>query len=147
MTVNDLQVATLRAQLAGQTAEHMALLDQLDKVNDGAGYSALVTAAFFEAVDRRFKNRNSNADVIEYVADVRSRFDEIAGRVDPNIAERLINKVIHGKSTDDVDPRASARARLYLLAALIADAELSGAELDKFLDKARKMADYLLSDA
>lgn len=147
MAVSDLQVATLRAQLAGQTAEHMSLLAQLDKIDDGAGYSALVTAAFFEAVDRRFKGRSSKADVIEYVADVRSRFDEIAKMVDPNVAERLINKVLYGESTDDVDPQASARARLYLLAALTADAELSDVELDKFLEKARKMADYLLNGA
>jgi hypothetical protein len=54
MAVTDHQVATLRAQLAGNLDEHKRLRRQLDRAADGRAYSALVTSAFYEAVKRRF---------------------------------------------------------------------------------------------
>jgi hypothetical protein len=144
MVVSDQQVATLRAQLAGNAAEHVRLLRQLDGQDDGLGYSALVNAAFFEAVDHRFGRDSTPADVIGYVADVRSRFDEAAEAVDPQAGERLIRKVLVGGSTDDIDGRTSSRVKLFLLAALMADQGLDDAGLDEFMASARKLADHLL---
>jgi hypothetical protein len=54
MTVTDDQVAVLRAHLAGDYDEHRRLLAGLDSRGALGGYTALVTAAFVEAVDRRF---------------------------------------------------------------------------------------------
>jgi hypothetical protein len=147
MTVTDEQVAALHALLAGNVTENTRLLARFDRDTDGAGYSALVTAAFFEAVDRRFGKASEPASVIGYVADVRSRSDDIAEKVDPDAAERLIRKVLIGDPADDIDSRTSATTKLFLLAALIADEHLSTAELDQFLARVRKMADYLLREA
>jgi hypothetical protein len=145
MKVNDKQVAALRALVIGDMAENRRLLAQFDRAVDGAGYSALVNAAFFEAVDRRFKE-GSPADVVEYVADVRSRSDDVSDKVDPNVAEQLIRKVITGQSTDDINSRASATTKVFLLAALMADANFGIAEADQFLAAVRKIADHLLRD-
>jgi hypothetical protein len=144
MSVTDQQVATLRAMLSGNRAEHKRLVAQLDRQSDGLGYSGLVTAAFIKAVDRRFGKASTRTDVIEFVAEARSRSDEIAETVDPRVGERLIRKVVSDESTDDIDARTSATAKLLLLAALIADEELDGAELDKFIADARQLADYLI---
>jgi hypothetical protein len=144
MTVSDIQVATLRAFLEGNQPRYNELLGQMNRQADSVGYSALVTAAFFEAVDRRFSKQSTRPDVVEYVADVRSRSDEVADAVDPVVAERLIREVLGEGSTEDVDGRTSSTTKLFLLAALTADADLDSGGLDDFIAKIRKMADHLL---
>ena len=146
MAVADNPVAALRALLTGNASENSRLLAEFDRDTDDAGYSALVNAAFFEAVDRRFGKGSSPADLMAYVADVRSRSSDIAAKMDPNIGERLIRMVLTGEPADDIDTRTSARAKLFILAALIVDQDFGSAELDQFLAKTRKMADYLLRD-
>jgi hypothetical protein len=145
MTVTDRQVATLRAQLAGQLDEHKELFRQLDWSAEGTAYTALIDAGFFKATDRRFAEGATAADVIEYVGDVRSRFDEAAEAIDPNTAERLILKVLGRGSVADLDAQAAFRARHFLLAALIADEQLDDTGLDEFLAQARKLADQWLA--
>jgi hypothetical protein len=146
MVVSDQQVAALRAMLTGDAEENKRLVSQFDRGAEGAGYSALVNAGFFEAVDRRFGKDSTPAGIIEYVADVRSRSDAIAAKLDPAVAERLIRSVISDETTDDVDSKTSARGKLFLLTAIVADEQFSPAELDQFLARVRKMADYLLRD-
>lgn len=82
MAVTDEQVTTLRAQLAGQVDEHRRLLDQLDQAAGRTGYPALVAATFALAVDRRFGS-SSDAGIIHFVSDVRTRGPELADRIDP----------------------------------------------------------------
>jgi hypothetical protein len=112
---------------------------------DSLGYSALLIGAFFEAVDRRFSKNSTTAGVVNYVADVRARFDEIAEAVDPLVTERLIRATLGEGSTHDIPGRASVTAKLFLVAALIADEGLDSTGLDEFIAKARKNADYLLN--
>ena len=144
MAVSDQQVATLRAFLEGDKPKYNDLLADLDRQTDGLGYSALVTAAFFEAVDRQFSTQSPRADAVDYVAAVRSRSSNAAEDVDPRIAERLIREVLGDGSTDDVDGRTSTSTKLYLLTALTVDAGLDPEGLDQFLGKVTKMADHML---
>jgi hypothetical protein len=146
MTVTDEQVAALRALLTGDVDENRRLLAQLDRRTEGAGYSALVNAAFFEAVDRRFGKESAPASIVEYVADVRSRSDNLAAKINPNAGERVIQAVLTGEPADGIDSRTSATIKLFLLTALISDENLAAADLDPFLVKVRKMADYLLRE-
>jgi|ERR1700678_1223819 hypothetical protein len=143
MVVNDYQVATMRAFLEGDRARYSELVAQLNQAADSLGYSALLNAAFFEAVDRRFKE-SQRADVIDYVAEVRSRSADWAAELDPRTAERLIRAVLGEGSTEDITGRVSSSTKLYLLGALMADAHLDSDGLDEFTAKIRKMADYLL---
>lgn len=83
MAVTDEQVAALRALLTGDVTENLRLAAEIRRDGRSAGYSALVNAAFFEAVDRRFGKASTPASIIEYISDVRSRSDEIAEKVDP----------------------------------------------------------------
>ena len=142
MAVTDEQVAALRAQLAGSLQEHKRLLAQLDRAAARTGYSALLSAAFCEAVERRFAKGATAADVMEFVGNVRSRFDELADKIDPRTAERLILAVYTDEHVpDDLSLEIRYRIQLLLLAALIADEQLDGAGLDAFLVDARKLAD------
>lgn len=146
MVVTDGQAAALRAQLAGKRAEHKQLFSQLDWPTEGAAYVALMDAAFFKAVDQRFGGGRSTADdVVNYVADVRSRLDTAADAIDPNAAERLILKVLGYGSVKGLDGTVAFRAKNFLLAALIADEQLDESGLDEFMTQARKLADQWLA--
>jgi hypothetical protein len=138
--VTDEHVAALRAQLAGNHEEHKQLLRELDAAGSMHDYMGLISAAFLEAVDRRFKDATLPAAVIEWISDVRAQSDAASQAINPSIAERVILKALgHGEITDisGTDVRQVMRV---LLPILIADEHLSDADLDGFLTAARKLA-------
>lgn len=144
MPITDEQVATLHAQLAGRTEEHERRLDQLETEEAQAGYIALVTAAFFEAVDRRFITNDKVADraeVIEFIAYQRSAYPIAAEQFDPTVAEQAVLHALgKGSISEDVDGETLLGVKILVLAALTAEADYSEAELDGFLAKARAEA-------
>lgn len=148
MTVTEKQVATLRAQLAGHGEEHNRLFAELDPEEVGHGYSALVAAAVYEAIDRRFARDGKIADdasVIGFVANLRSRTGEVAEKLDPAIAERLIFHSLGKGEIDDIDRDVFFQTQILVLAGLIADADLSEPELNSFMQVTREIADDWMS--
>ncbi|WP_433479109.1 hypothetical protein ACQPZP_20000 [Spirillospora sp. CA-142024] len=145
MPITDEQVATLHAQLAGRIDEHERLLDQLTTEEAQSGYITLVTAAFFEAVDRKFIINDTAADeaeIIEFIAYQRSAHPIAAEQLDPSVAEDVILHALgKGSIGEDVDAETLLGTKILLLAALIGEADLGEAELEKFLVKARSEAD------
>lgn len=145
MAVTDQQAATLHAQLAGDLAEYEQRLASLDNKADSRGYSALLTAAFHNAVDLRFTRDSPLDEVTEFVADVRARSERLRDALDPGIAERVIVAAVGGDYVHDLDPAESNKMKMVLLAALVADMGLDDAGLEEFMVKARAFADELLS--
>jgi hypothetical protein len=145
MPVTDDQVAVLRALLVDDMDSYRQLFGQLDRAEAKRGYPALVTAAFGEAVERRFGQHYQPADIVSFVADVRARSDRLARELDPDVSERVINAVLGHRSARDLDREAVTRAKLVLLGGLVADARLDDAGLDDLLAAARKLADQLMS--
>jgi hypothetical protein len=145
MIVTDEQVATMRAQLAGDREKYERLWAQLDQDAAKMGYTALIAGAFIEAVERRFAQTGTHTDVIEFVADARSRVDELSAKIDPLTAERLILAVYTDEEIDDLDANTVVRTQMLLLATLVADEQFDDAALDDFLGKARSQGDLLLS--
>ncbi len=144
MAVTDEQVATLRAQLEGNLEEHRRLLAQLDPATARTGYAALIAAAFSLATDRRFAADGDMAQVVEYVASVRSTTESMA-EIDPRVAERLLLAVYTDEQINDIDVRVRYETQILLLAALVADAQLDKTDLDTFLAQARSLADKWLA--
>ena len=144
MPVTDDQEATLHAQLAGRFEEHKRLLDGLDPVAARTGYNALVTAAFALAADRRFPDGTTEADVITWVGDIRSRTEGAAAAINPRLAERLILAFLAVEEPADIDPRTKFQTRLLLLAGLIAEADPDPDSLSIFMARARRLADKWL---
>jgi|SRR5215211_2115827 len=145
MAVTDEQVAAMRAILMGNVDEHTRLAQQFDDNNGWEAYSTLLAAAFYEAVDRRFGKSHTLADVIQFVADARTRFDESGQDVDSRAAERLVLAVLGEGSVDDLDDSTVARTQMVLLADLVAQANLDDNGLDEFLSYSRKLADRTMS--
>lgn len=145
MPVTDDQVATLRALLSDDRDRYRELFSGLDRAEAKKGYTALVTAAFAEAVERRFGTSYRGADIVEFVASVRSRSDQVAAALDPDVAERVIRVVLEDALVDDLSRNAITGAQPLLLIGLIIDAQLDGEGLDQFLAEARKLADQLMS--
>ncbi|WP_344954328.1 hypothetical protein [Actinomadura miaoliensis] len=145
MAVTDQEVAVLRAHLARDFEEYERLWPQLDRGAAARGYTALIAAAFFEAVDRRFSGQLNKADVVEYVGEVRARFDEQGTEIDPLAAEVMIRAALGDEVDADLDDETVISTQLFVLTALVLDEELDGAALDEFLAEARKTADHWLS--
>ncbi len=142
MTVTDDQVAVLRAQLAGDYDEHRRLLADLDARRALAGYTALVTAAFIEAADRRFgPGHRDDAAVTAFISGVRSRFPGAETEIDQAEAERIIGKALGRGSISDINGPAIRKTEMLLLPLMVADEHYSGEELDRFLADARKLLD------
>jgi hypothetical protein len=140
MAVTDLQIATLRAQLAGDLEEHRRLLAQFDEKSDGRPYVMLTNAAFIEAVDRNFTSGTTTDDIIQFVVNVRSRSEKVRASLDPRVAERVLLAAVTDADISDLDPREVRRSQTILLNALIVDEGL-----DEFIATARGLADRLLS--
>src|ERR1700722_14014286 len=130
MPVTDDQVAALRALLRDDMDRHRQLFAGLDRAEAKKGYPALVTAAFIEAVERRFGTGSQPADIVAFVADVRARSDRLASRLDPDVSERAIHAVLGEGTVRGLDKEAVTGAKLLLLAGLIADARLDGRGVD-----------------
>lgn len=144
MVVTDEQAAALRTYLAGDFDAHRQARGQLDPAAAATGYTALLSAAFCVAAERRFGQDSSPPAVIEFVSAVRSRSPELGEKIDPHTAERLINAVFTYEGISDLDADTRLGTQFLLLAALIGEEHLDGAGLDSFVAEARKLADEWL---
>lgn len=144
MQVTDDEVAALRAMLAGDPERFKELVDQLDRPHAAIGYTALLAAAFGEAVLRRFGKKHTHREIIEFVADARSRSENLAADIDPDAGERLIGAALGEATTQGMAREAKINAQFLLLVALIAAERLEDAGLDAFLADARSMADEMI---
>jgi hypothetical protein len=144
MRVTDKQAATLRAHLAGDFAAYERLFADLDGNADGQEYSALLTAAFHNAVDLRFTRDSPLGEVIEFIASVRARSGQLRDAVDPHAAERILVAAVGGDHIRDLDPAKSNMLKMILLTSLIADMHLNETGVDELVAKARALADELL---
>lgn len=145
MPVTDDQVSALRALLKDDIGQHREIFDQLDRSTAKKGYTALVAGAFMEAVEKRFGQSYRQADVVDFVANVRARSDRLANRIDPDIAERMIKSLYGDATVRDVSDGVVAGTQLLLLGGLVADAGMDDAQLDAFLAAARRYGDKLMS--
>ncbi|XRQ02702.1 hypothetical protein ACN3XK_39605 [Actinomadura welshii] len=147
MKITDQQVAALRAQLSGQSAEeHLRLFNELDE-SDHVGYAALLASALFEAIQRRFVKDDEtvdHADIIDFIASVRERSEDSPDSVNPDIAEKIILHATGQGSISGIDDSAITRHQVILLAALVAREKYNEEELDAFLVQVRADAEEML---
>ena len=141
MAITETQTAALRAHLAGKAEVFDRLGSDLAAQPDGwGGYGILLAAAFYIATNQVFTaGQTSLPEVINYVAEVRSQFEQTGTDINPVAAERLIRFALGDGDTADMDDRTVLTTQSVLLPALAERANVN-ADLDTFIDQAQKIA-------
>jgi hypothetical protein len=136
------QVAALRAYLTArddaQADDAEARFLALAKKNQLDEIGALVYCTFAAAVRRRFSPTWISADLVRFVADVRSSSPQAASLISASAAENQLRGTLCKELTWRPDEETRARVQLLLLTALAAD--LTDDELDKVLADGRDLA-------
>ena len=144
MPVSDLEVAMLRAHIAGDDEEaQRAFGQQVTAPGDMGGLAWLVHAAFVIAARRKFAPTWNKAKVIRYVGQVRALLSERPGLLDPRVAEDELASALGAQAPASHEIGAVATARLFLLDALIASLDLDDEGIDALLGEARMSADQM----
>jgi len=143
MTIAPVQVAALRAALAGDEGD-FERLSAGPGVADGQEFPILVATAFAAAVQRRFPPGWSGGDVVRFVGRLRARNEGALKDLSATAAEQMILSVLRGEPMGgQFDDVMKGYAQSALLAELVRD--LSEQELSTFLTEAREQADAWLA--
>jgi hypothetical protein len=138
----DAQAAALRALLIRDAPTATQLTAALG--DDGtAGYQRLADAALSIAATRRFAPRFTTADIVPYVASVRTsrRADGAQYDFSPAAAENVLRYALGQALPRTPDPAERLRAAIALLAALTETELSTEADVDSLLAEARTLAD------
>ena len=108
-----------------------------------AGFEVLALAVFTVAARRRFAPAWTSAEVIRYVARVRSGSAEMAARLDAVAAETQLRIALGQNVPPHPDMAARVEAQMFLLEPLTDGC--TGDDLDSLLCGARAMADEMLA--
>lgn len=146
MTISDEMVAAMHTYLAALHTDSDAYLDDSDrqfiallKADRIEGLGELLLAAFTVAARRRFSPTWSSAEIVRFVADVRSSSDEMAALLAPLAAENQLRLALGARIVPDPDMEARGRAQMLLLGALTRD--YTPDDLAAMLVDARVLAD------
>lgn len=146
LAITDDQVAVFRAYLRGESEKFSRLNGMLDRSKDSArSYQALMVGLFVKAIFIRFDERTSRDTVAAYVAELWSRSERIANRLDPETAVRVIMAVIGDENTDGITAEEKIGVEMTLIAGCVADAKFTPTRRELFLERAREFGDSLLS--
>jgi hypothetical protein len=148
-SVTDQYVAALRAMLTGdgEYDQLSAELQARDGARSGDVISALTGIALFTAARRRFPDGWTNADVVRLVGQVRARFADETGDIDPRTAEGTLRGALgDAAAAENLDKGAMAVAVPALLSVLLDQQGISGAAaIEAFLADVRPLADAWLA--
>jgi hypothetical protein len=149
MAITDQQVAAMRAYLSANSEVDAAEAERrfitIARAGGADGLGELLYAAFVIAARRTFAPSWRSADLVMFVADIRSGAGEAYGLLDPTVAEKQLRAAVGGESADCPDGEATARAQLILLAALAERLRLTPGDLDRLLSDGRSLADQLMA--
>lgn len=108
---------------------------------DNRELARALASVFFVAMDDKFGDSGTSADVIAFVASARARFDDTGDKVDPGVAEKLIRAAVFDETLpDDLDPQAQGGAETVLLAALADQDAWTDEHVAKVIAEARSLA-------
>lgn len=144
VSITDGHVSALRSFLGQDFTDSQRRHRILGDASEATGYAELVVSALIVAARRRFVPPWSRADVIRYVADVRKR--EIShDDLDPAVAETALLRALGQRESTDSDMERWMRAQIFLLEALVLDAQLDVKGIDDLLAEARGRAPILFT--
>lgn len=130
----------LRTLIRGEFAVNDQIEEKLDEIG-WDGWPALLTMAYYLAVQHHFAGRYQEAEAIRLVAELRSRISTNGPEIDPASAESLLKAVFDNTVPVDIHPEELGRIELLTIYGVLSGGRISDAELDRLLDKARELAE------
>lgn len=144
MAISGGMVTAMRAYLGALHADsNDEFHEPVRKAGRGEGLDLLLLAAFTVAARRRFAPAWYPADVIRYIAEIRSSTSEMAGMLNAMVAENQLRAALGQQVSSVPDAETRMRAQMILLIALTAD--YSEKDLDTFMTDARAVAENWLA--
>ncbi|GAB3808848.1 hypothetical protein [Micromonospora zhanjiangensis] len=140
MTITPEMVAYLRTMVKGHHVENDRVEERLD-ANDWNDFPRFLAALFFLAVDRRFGEDASRADVIQFVAEMRAELGHDAPNIDADQAETLIMSTIDPTVGYDIDPQMIGRIQAATVHKVLGEDSFTDQGLDAILAEAVELAE------
>lgn len=138
ITFGDMDVAALRTFLFEGPEVWAERHEEQLKHEDDLGFSFLMYCTLIKAAHRRFSPTYSVPQIIRYVADLRLRLDEDAHELNPRVAEGVLRYALGDKNLSarppfGADQVTMVRAQVFLLMALVFEADLDNAQLEELV--------------
>ncbi|WP_434744019.1 hypothetical protein [Micromonospora sp. SH-82] len=136
-------VAYIRTMAKGEHVANDEVQARLD--NDGwDGFSTLLGAVFYFAVNRHFPTGATQNEIIQFVGEMRST--TIGGpETDASSAEKLVSAALDPSLDTDVEPRLAGRIQGLTILHTLGGGRVSDTELDGILRESVTLADSLLA--
>ncbi|MEV4497091.1 hypothetical protein AB0J84_15490 [Micromonospora arborensis] len=136
-------VAYIRTMVRGEHAANDEIEARLDNAG-WDGFSTLLGAVFYFAVNRRFPGGASQDEIIRFVSEMRST--TIGGpETDANSVEKLVSAALDPSLDTDIEPGLAGRIQGLTILHTLGGGGASDDELDAILREAATLADNLLS--
>jgi hypothetical protein len=149
VAISDAMVTAMHTYLSALQADSDAALDESDrqflallKADQIEGLGELLLAAFTVAARRRFSPTWTPAEIVRFVAGVRSRSTEMAALLQPSAAENQLRIALGNAVTPYPEMEARGRAQMVLLSTLTGN--YSPQELASLLSDARALAEQAI---
>jgi hypothetical protein len=134
----DSSIAVLRALLTEDFDTYRHLNAELDRSANKV-FAAVLGAAFTEAATRRFGEKPSIPEIIEFVAETRAVYSRTGEIVAAEDAEHMIRAALgEDHLVDNMNGRAMGAAQTAMLFALVHEASASAAQIDDLLTVAEE---------
>jgi len=117
--------------------------DQLEAQLDGTGWEGFprfLAALFFISVDRRFGEVGTPADVIKFVAGLRTDLSNGGPEIDAEAAETLIISIIDPSINYAIEQNMIGKIQAATIYKVLTEEDLSDSDLDAILAEAVQLA-------
>ncbi|MFV2106319.1 MULTISPECIES: hypothetical protein [unclassified Micromonospora] len=135
-------VEYFRTMLKGDYAENDRLEVQLNTKGWG-DFSTLMGIVFYYAVNHRLPVDASEADIVQFVAELRAAAPVDPREIDANAAERLVKAALDPDVESDFDPEMAGKIQSLTIMHVLGEGRASGDEIDAILASAVDTASRL----
>ncbi|MBF9130203.1 hypothetical protein I0C86_14740 [Plantactinospora sp. S1510] len=105
------------------------------------GFAPFLSAIFFYAIDLHFDGKRDDRAIRQFVAEMRSDNADVANQIDASQAENAIFAVLDSSVDLEVSPEMLGRVQTFAVHKALVEANLSDAELDSLLNRAKHLAE------
>ncbi|MGX7675575.1 hypothetical protein [Plantactinospora sp. DSM 117369] len=117
--------------------------DRIEAQLDASGWSGFprfLAALFFLAVDRRFGETSSHADVIKFVAELRADLTNGGPGINAEAAETLISSILDPSVDYNIEQEMIGKIQAATVYKVLTEEHISDSDLDAFLTEAVELA-------